>query len=273
MDGNGPSVDQQATTAPPVSAATAKMFLRPSQYQLGQDFELWLARFNNYASSVPEAERRNVLLSFLDDKAYQAASNLETGGTFKTFQDALIERFRPSSSTADLQTQFLALTQNNSQSVADYADALLVAARRAFSNLDSKAREELVKGRFLSGLRDSDVRMQTLLNPQSTFAETLKTARFVESVHSQGGAAATALAAEAPEALAVGIQRSLQELSEKVSRLEGKDREHGGSGRRINGKPVTCWRCGRPGHVQKFCKQQKSGNGNGTATAGTPFHY
>lgn len=251
------------------------MFLRPAQYQMGQDFELWLSRFDNFALSVHEKDRKNVLLSFLDDKAYQAASNLETADLeYKPFKKALLNRFQPSTSAAELQTQFLTLTQKDGQPVADYADDLIAASKRAFPDLDGAAREEVVKGRFLSGLRDSAVRVQIQLQPKPSFAETLETARFVESVHSHGRAA-TALTAEAPEALAVGFQRSLQELSEKISRLEAKTGEPDGDRRRRRddgGRPVTCWKCGRLGHVQKFCrKQQKSENFNGTTTAGTPF--
>lgn len=240
---------------------------------MGQDFELWLSRFDNFASSVPEDQRRNALLSFLDEKAYQAASNLDFNGSYCDFKQTLLNRFRPSTSATDLQTQFLSLTQKTDQSVADYADALMVAARRAFPTMDEYASDELLRGRFVSGLRDSTVRMQTQLQPKSTFAATVEAARFVESVSGHGGAA-TAAAVEAPEAMAVGIQRTLQELSEKISRLESKEREQRDGGVRRGadrgGRLVTCWKCGQPGHVQKFCRQ-KSGNFSGAAIAGTPF--
>uniref|UniRef100_A0A1I8II82 Aromatic-L-amino-acid decarboxylase n=1 Tax=Macrostomum lignano TaxID=282301 RepID=A0A1I8II82_9PLAT len=191
MTENEGSAESPTVAVTQPQASFVNMFLRPPQYQHGQDFELWLARFNNFASSLPVDQRKNALLSFLDDKSYQAASNLDAALSYDDFEKALKNRFRPSTSSAELQAQFFNLTQKDGQSVADYSDALIVAAKRAFPSLmDTKAgaeqetsvtaKDELLKGRFLSGLRDPAVRMQTQMQAKATFADTVETARFDE---------------------------------------------------------------------------------------------
>jgi hypothetical protein len=278
MPGNGSSGNESQQAG---AAAQFQLFLRPPQYQPGNDFKLWLSRFNNFTANVCDADRKRILFSFLDESAYRAAVNLEISddASYASACQLLQARFQPSVSDTDKQAQFFALTQQEGQSVTDFADSLRSASSRAFPDMDASARQQLLSGKFLSGLRDATVRVQTQLKgTPDSFQELLKMAQLVEAINSQSRescTAAAAVAAEDQQVMAVGIHQTLKELSEKVSRLEAGRHESSGSrgGGRLGRRSVKCWNCGQTGHTQRFCRNAPQGNDRGMSHAGSSFHH
>jgi hypothetical protein len=64
----GPGTESNASTS--TSQATAKI-QAPKNYQLNQNFRIWLERFNNFVqlAKIPASQRRVQLLSRLDHQA------------------------------------------------------------------------------------------------------------------------------------------------------------------------------------------------------------
>ena len=60
----------------------------------------------------------------------------------------------------------------------------------------------------------------------------------------------------------------VKKLTERMERLEARlegERERTGDGRRpnrSNDRPLTCWNCGGPGHVARYCRAQRKRQGN-----------
>ena len=274
VDDKAGDMDDKVKTMPQAEASS-QLFLRPTQYRMGSDFDLWLSRFDNFASTIKAADRKRILLSFLDDSAYKATQNLrfDPDASYDSFCHTLRERFEPAEAPVDIQAQFLAMMQLEGQTVVDYSDCLQAVAIRAFPDMSDEARQQLLSGKFLSGLRDPTVRTQTQLTcPLQTFPSLLQTARMVEAIYAQGKITqSTALAVEEKrDVMAIDLKRMIEDLSEKVSRLESRERYGDRRTDRQRGS-LTCWRCGRPGHVQRFCKNMPQGNDQGMRIAGASF--
>jgi hypothetical protein len=139
---------------------------KPPTYRQGQDFVLWLERFNLYINEVnvlPQ-NRRTELMKFLDlDTAFKAAHSMDLDPEL-TFADVCVRltaRFARYSMADDAKMAFQVREQLATESMEDYVDFLSKLCREAYPDptYNNDSRSDLVFERFRRGVRTAmDIR-------------------------------------------------------------------------------------------------------------------
>ena len=131
----------------------------PKPYAVGSDFSLWVKRFESYAKAVKVADEQisDALLSLLDDSAFRAFDLLglteEQVRDYKQLVGALKKRFAPTTSEAELRFQFGQRCQKPSESFDEFVDAIVDLVNRAYPEMEAGTRMNLVRDRFIAGMR------------------------------------------------------------------------------------------------------------------------
>ena len=167
--------------------ATPSQVRAPRQFAVGDDFTLWIRRFEAYARAVkiPKEGLSDALLALLDDAAFRAFDLLglddDTTRDFKLLTEALKKRFAPSTSTQELRFQLGEREQGPGETLEEYADGLINLANRAYPTLDVSLRMELARDRFIAGIRNERIQEALLQSPPATLDEAKETARRMEA--------------------------------------------------------------------------------------------
>ena len=265
----------------------------PRPYSVGDDFALWTRRFEAYARSVkiPEAQLSNALLALLDDAAFRAYDLLglaeDTSQDYKLLIQALSKRFSPCTGQQELRWLLGQRMQEAEETLDAFADALIHLANRAYPNTDVKLRMELVRDRFVAGVRSEYVQEALLRSPPETLDDARYTARRVEAAQSarrrmrprraeintttSGEAVTVDVAGNTPtrppdEVAAVGVRRDdlladairrntemLEKLILQLTHSDDPDTTRPSTQPPRRRLPATCWSCGRRGHLRRDC--------------------
>ncbi|PVD39484.1 hypothetical protein C0Q70_02118 [Pomacea canaliculata] len=173
---------------------------------------------------------------------------------------ALERRFDPVERESLKRVEFRSRFKKKGESVTEYGFVLNRLAASAYPNMPSEAREIIVIDPFVSGLPSKDLRRHVQFNHPSSIHEAVALASEFESfdekfesrkpeneeaVRSIGKDTSEHELLKAFQNLSKLVCSTLEQLSEKVvdKKNRGKDR----SG------PVTCYRCGKEGHISRHC--------------------
>ena len=268
--------------------ATPLQIRAPRPYSAGDDFALWIRRFEAYARSVriPDEKLPDALLALLDDAAFRAYDLLgmdeDVVRDFKQLTEALSKRFAPSTGQQELRFLLGQRQQEAGETLDDFADALIHLANQSYPTLEPKLRMELARDRFVAGVRSEHVQEALLKTPPETLDHARETAKRIEAAQ----AARKIMRPKRSDVLAVTTaetqdegkltvtesvdyvqqrvtaQRqddSLMEVvhcnTEVLERLLGQMTLSGNSTQRPppRQQAPTCWRCGQRGHVRQEC--------------------
>ncbi len=158
----------------------------PRPYGSG-DFALWLRRFEAYARAVrvPQAQMSDALLSLLDDAAFRTYDLLglspEVTADYKLLTEALRKRFAPEKGEAELRFQLGQRVQQASETLDEFADAVLDLASRAYPELDAGVRMQLARDRFIAGVRADYIQEGLLQKAPKTLDDARQRAKQFEA--------------------------------------------------------------------------------------------
>lgn len=279
------------------SAAPRPQIRAPRSYALGEDFALWLRRYEAYVKAVemPEDKHCAALLSMLDDAAFRAYDLLGLSATdaadYKKLVEELRTRFSSTAGQQELRWQLNHRTQEPEETLDTFADALLFLANGAYPLQDRALRMELVRDRFVAGLRDDKLQeavMQSPVEALATLDKTRETAKRIEAaqtarrkMNQTRKAMSLALddsnttpTAPAPsrvanvghqpareDGLAAALDRNTQVLQQLLLRITSGDTPaNPPRQQRRRRPPGPCWKCGQQGHLQRNCPEEAAGN-------------
>ena len=110
----------------------------PRPYSVGDDFALWVRRFEAYSRAVkiPDDKLSDALLALLDDAAFRAFDLLgleeATAKDYKQLVEALRKRFAPCAGQQELRFLLGQRVQEAEETLDAFADALIHLANRAY---------------------------------------------------------------------------------------------------------------------------------------------
>lgn len=159
----------------------------PKQYSVGADFPLWLRRFEAYARSVkiPVGQLCDSLLALLDDGAFRAFDLLslseEDAKDYKKLVAALTRRFAAATGEAELRFQLGQRCQRVTETLDEFADALIDLTSRAYPEMDPSMRMGLARDRFIAGVRAEHIQERLLQEDPKSLEEARTTAKRLEA--------------------------------------------------------------------------------------------
>ena len=145
-------------------AAVNEMARGPKPYSPDADFSLWVRRFEAYAraATIPEEQLSDALLALLDDAAFRAFDLLGLTSVvradYKQLVAALSGRFAPTTGEPALRLQLGQRRQKSTETLDEFADAVLHLANRAYPELEANVRMRLAQDRFVAPESFDDAR-------------------------------------------------------------------------------------------------------------------
>ena len=161
---------------------TSIHFRPPKLFNIGNDFELWLKRFENYVPCVG-LPKGDALLMSLDERAFSAADQLgldpETQ-TYATIKDKLLQRFASRSSAQELRFVLSLRRQQPDESLEDFAGVLADLAAGGHRNLGPTLKDSLARDQFIAGISSEYIQDRLLTDAPETLDESLELAQRLE---------------------------------------------------------------------------------------------
>ena len=262
----------------------------PKPYAVGGDFALWLRRFEAYARSVkiPVGQMCDSLLALLDDAAFRAFDLLglsdEEKTDYKKLIAALSRRFASVAGEAELRFQLGQRCQQTSETLDDFADALIDLTNRAYPEMDPPLRMSLARDRFIAGVRGDNIQERLIQEAPKTLDEARDTAKRLEAaraarkrmqgdkakvyaVDAASGNTSTSDTVEQaqgvaamgrPDGLAEAVRQNtdiLQQLMQQLAAMQLKSMPQPlqGKTKPSRQRPQNCWKCGELGHYMRNC--------------------
>jgi len=234
----------------------------PKNFTVGQNFRIWLERFDSFAdlTRIPEAQRRPQLLSRLDSPAYVAVSNLhlpETMG-YGQFCAALGRRFN-NTSREDFKLQLRSRVQLSQETNEAFADSLQELALNAYPDSGHPLQEEMALDQFLSGVTlDESLRQQLFISAPKTLDEAVRKVRQLNAAKlvcqrapshdskPRVKVASATTTSSKPEGVS-DMTKVLDLLGKMDARLSQLEQTRG------HERGQKCWRCHSEGHTHTSC--------------------
>src|SRR5438477_6388668 len=136
----------------------------PKNYNFGDDFRAYVARFTMYANlnNIPHEQRAQLLFTLLDNKSFDVANNLGLHNLheFNRVVERLISKFDPPAGELGSQLRLNSRKQLIHESLTDYFDALLLLARK--TNLNEEAQHTKIIETVFTGAQDPAVRKKVI---------------------------------------------------------------------------------------------------------------
>ena len=261
-------------------------FRGPKPYSPDADFSLWVRRFEAYAraATVPEEQLSDALLALLDDAAFRAFDLLGLTSVvradYKQLVAALSRRFAPTTGEPALRLQLGQRRQESTETLDEFADAVLHLANRAYPELEANVRMRLARDRFVAGVQADYIQEYLLQTAPESFDDARRAAKRLEAaraarkqmqttakavaIHSVERSLEDGLKTPSLEVTAVtrgdqslreAVQqntRAVQKLVEQMAMMQVQTPMPAGR-RPPRGRTLTCWKCGEPGHVRRNC--------------------
>ena len=271
-----------------VEPRLVRMSLRPPpRFTAKGDLDLWLKRFEMYArqANIPVDQWVKELLSLLEDEPFGVVSRqgLENSADYGTVRDCLRQYYAPAGSEMEWQFKLQSRIQKPGESLCEFSGALRVLADKPYPRWPPEQRAELLRNQFIQGVRSPSIQLRLMKDVPATLDDALRIASQQETVetaqkrllqerpHPEAAAITEDPVIErsqSPSPIAVAstasgtrptvtsqrdqmidtLSKQVKELSEQLSRLQA-----GRGQQRARTKDVTCWECGRRGHIRRDC--------------------
>ena len=169
--------------------ATASVPVRlPKLFTREDDFELWLKRFEMYASITKLKGDVKIasLLSLLDERCFRLYEMVELSQDEQEDYDTVTRALRMvlqkhTTSEPELRYTFVQRRQQETEDAEEFGNALVELANKAYKQKSKDLRQELIRDQFIQGLRDDYIQERLLQEHPETYAQALMIARTLES--------------------------------------------------------------------------------------------
>jgi hypothetical protein len=275
LSSGSPSSPASGTRQPNTSTAKVQA---PKNYQISQNFRIWLERFDIYAtlSKIPNTERREQLLSRLDHQAYVAVNNLHLASSlsYEQFCAELTKRFH-NNTRKDYKLRLRSRIQNSSETFESFSDTLQELALNAYPNGGVELQAEMALDQFLIGVKAAEaVKQQLLMSSPTSLGEAIRKVRQLEAaqlVLKQGASASVEARQDTRSKSKVAsatlkdddkssgssdmakVLELLTRMNARITSLEQQGSQQPPGGARSSGG--SCRRCGGQAHPVRNCSQ------------------
>ena len=141
----------------------------------------------SYAKAVKIADEQisDALLALLDDAAFDLLGLTEGQvRDYKQLVGALAKRFAPTTGEAELRFQFGQRCQKPSESFDDFVDAIVDLVNRAYPEMEAGTRMNLVRDRFIAGVRTDFIQERLLQLAPNSLDEARQKAKELDAARS-----------------------------------------------------------------------------------------
>ncbi|XP_069698171.1 uncharacterized protein [Periplaneta americana] len=186
------------------------------------------------------AEKTTQLLTALQGQASEILHSVPEDGTAAEIMAALEGRYGDHQLAAAFRTQLKTRAQQSGESLQEFAMAVEQLAHKALRGLPNDFIAGEAAYTFGSGVRDPEIRQQLLLAEHRTINAALSAALRMEAAKSAAGVSAPHWIRSVTATDAGGRQPKPPERQSTERRRR---------------RALTCWSCGKPGHLRRDCDQ------------------
>eukprot|EP00731_Ephydatia_muelleri_P031382 Em0022g896a len=295
----GPTATHGKPTKP-VSAGSSQMASRPlvlpDSFSGEGNWSQWIYHFENVAEVNEWEDAKRVLwlkvrLTGRAQIAYQQLSDI-TRANYGDTKKALKERFEPASQTARYLAEFENRRKKKTEGWADFAEDLRSLVEKAYPALQEEAKAQIALSHYLRHLDQPmtsfSVKQRTPKSLDEAVSATLEIESYqiglpkIESgavgvplmdskthpevEEAEIGTVASRSSSQLQDGLVHQLLQRLDKIEQELRRPERERDEKASDGQR-SPRSVTCWNCGRRGHVSRECYKKQRHQENSKPSA------
>ena len=209
---------------PAQQGALARPVIIPNSFSgEGEDWPLWLEKFNNAAvvNGYNDAERLRFLPARLEGTAYrvfQTVSAANPNAQYQAICTLLSQQFEPPQQQQLHEAEFRVRDKRMNETQVSYAATLRTLANRAFPGQNGPLLERMILQRFIDGQPSVEVRLQLASNRPNDLDEAIQRSVSISSAYQMEAmrSASTSPASTASVAAAMSLPPSGSQVVNKL---------------------------------------------------------
>ena len=268
----------------------------PDSFSGEGNWSQWIYHFENVAEVNEWEDAKRVLwlkvrLTGRAQIAYQQLSDI-TRANYGDTKKALKERFEPASQTARYLAEFENRRKKKTEGWADFAEDLRSLVEKAYPALQEEAKAQIALSHYLRHLDQPmtsfSVKQRTPKSLDEAVSATLEIESYqiglpkIESAavgvplmdskthpeveEAEIGTVASRSSSQLQDGLVHQLLQRLDKIEHELRRPERERDEKASDGQR-SPRSVTCWNCGRRGHVSRECYKKQRHQENSKPSA------
>ena len=235
-------------------------FIKPRQFQYGENFKQFCERFKQYTEMNEITENLDkIFLSLVDNRTFAKLNEklLEVGSDKDCDKliKCYIEIFYPSSNQLNLISNLMSLKQEKFETIDDFEYRLT----QVSSRIDGDPNDKIKLTAFINGLRNPALKAEIRKDCElgvNKYSEIINLAKNIENFNKES---------EKSECDTLNDVFTNKINFRNDNEREGRDRQlvgrPGHSSDGIRGKQATeCWECGKRGHRKSECYSKSGKN-------------
>ncbi|MGH0149099.1 UNVERIFIED_CONTAM: hypothetical protein FKN15_014306 [Acipenser sinensis] len=239
--------------------------VKAGRYDGRSDWEAYRAKFQivAQANGWNQRERAVRLAAALEGEALRALLDLNEAelANSQAVLTALDRCFGSAEPAVNLRQRLASRSRQPGEKLGVFAAEVRYLARKGYPTFTAEAQEDLATEAFLRGLTPESLRQHVRLSAPTSLELALKQAKVVEEVLEEG--TLTRTSGRNPDSYPRTQARPARQMEiAEVATLDAVQAQP------LDFQPRRCWRCGQPGHIQRFCSatgpsSSLQGNGQG----------